>query len=627
MDGYCGKLLQVDLSGGTVESVPLRPDLAEQYLGGSGIGARLLYELLGDKIKDADPLGPENPLIFMTGPFSGTTLPSTARMTVNALSPLTGVWGEANVGGYLGAQLKFAGYDGVVITGASKDPVYLCIDAGEAKLLPAVELWGEETFETTDILQERHASGNRKPAVAAIGPAGEKGVLYAAVAHNKGHHFGRAGMGAVMGTKNLKALVVFGSGKVEPGDPEGYKAVRQRLAEKMKESMLAQVLNLFGTNCGTDMGHMAGDVPIKNWQQGEWYEGIDALNGMAFDSVLTDRGTCYACPVACKRVVEVKEGPFKTEEGPGPEYETIGSFGTMCMIPDAAAVSKINDRCNRLGLDTISCGCTIAFAIDCFEKGLLTKEGTGGLELKWGDAETVLKLIEQIGVREGFGAELALGSYRLAEKLGGEALNYVSTVKKMEAPMHDPRAYHGLGLSYATGIRGACHVSGVTLNVEQGTTVIDNIGLESSYNGQSSDNKAKMVELTQDYGMAFTTAAIVCNLGGNIYDQQDFQEALSAVTGKAWTMEAIMKCGRRNWMLKRCVNLLRGAGPEDDKLPRLLTTALEDGGAAGSVPDMELMLKEFYSFRGFDEAGYPSAEAMNELGLGDVYEALMKNRG
>lgn len=627
MKGYCGKLLQVDLSGGAVESIPLRPDLAEQYLGGSGIGARLLYELLGDRIKDADPLGPENPLIFMTGPFSGTTLPSTARMTVNALSPMSGLWGEANVGGYLGSQLKSAGYDGVVITGASKEPVYLYVDAGEAKLLPAGELWGQETFDATDLLQERHASGGRKPAVAAVGPAGEKGVLYAAIAHNKGHHFGRAGMGAVMGAKNLKALVVSGSGKVEPADPERYKVVRQRLAEKMKESMLAQVLNLFGTNCGTDMGHMSGDIPIKNWQQGEWYEGIDALNGMAFDSVLTDRATCYACPIACKRVVEVKEGPFKTEEGPGPEYETIGSFGTMCMIPDAAAVSKLNDRCNRLGLDTISCGCTIAYAIDCFEKGLLTKEDTGGLELKWGDAETVLKLVEQIGAREAFGAELSLGSYRLAEKLGGEAFNYVSTVKKLEAPMHDPRAYHGLGLAYATGIRGACHVSGLTLNVEQGTTVIDGIGLESSYSGQSSENKALMVQLTQDYGMAFSTGAMVCNLGGNIYDQQDFQEALSAVTGKNWTLDEIVICGRRNWMLKRSLNLLRGAGPQDDKLPKLLTTAVEDGGAAGSIPDMERMLKEFYSLRSFDEAGYPSADTMADLGLGDVYEALSKSRG
>ena len=626
MNGYCGRLLKVDLSDGSMESAPLSVELTENYIGGSGIGARLLYDLLGEKIKETDPFSPENPMIFMTGPFSGTTLPSTARMTVNALSPLTGLWGEANVGGYLGAQLKFAGYDGVIITGASSEPVYLCISADRVDLLPANELWGKETFEATEILQDRHASGKRRPAVAVIGPAGENRVLYASIAHNKGHYFGRSGMGAVMGAKNLKALVVSGSGKIEPGHAEMFNIVRKRLAGKMKESMLAQVLNLFGTNCGTDMGHMSGDVPIKNWQQGEWFDGIAALNGTAFDSVLTGRATCYACPIACKRVVEVKEGPFKTEEGPGPEYETITAFGTMCLIPDAAAVSKLNDRCNRLGLDTISCGCTVAFAIDCFEKGLLSKADTGGLELKWGDAETVLKLIEQIAVRAGFGADLAMGSFRLAEKLGGAALNYQATVKKMEAPMHDPRAYHGMGLAYATSIRGACHESGVSMAIEHGTMTLDGIGLENAYPGRSSENKARLVQLSQDFGMVFSTGALVCNLGGMIYDQQDFQDALIAVTGRNWTLEEILRCGRRIWMLKRAINLLRGAGAEDDRLPKLLTAALEEGGAAGSQPDMAKMLKEFYELRGFDAAGYPTAEAMRELGLEEVMESLSKSR-
>ncbi|MEW5785319.1 MAG: aldehyde ferredoxin oxidoreductase family protein [Bacillota bacterium] len=625
LSGYCGKLLRVDLNTGEVASEPLRSDLGDAYLGGSGIGARLLYEQLGEALSTTDPLGPANPLIFMTGPLSGSTLPSTARMTVNALSPLTGLWGEANVGGTLAAQLKFAGYDGLIITGAAGAPVYLQIDQGKAALLSAADLWGKDTYDTTDTLQERHAAGNRKPAVAAIGPAGENGVIFAAIAHNKGHHFGRTGMGAVMGSKNLKAIIVSGSGKVEPADAAGYSAVRQRLADKMKESMIAQVLNLFGTNCGTDMGHMAGDVPIRNWQQGEWYEGIAALNGPAFDAVLVDRATCYACPVACKRVVEVKEGPFQTAAGPGPEYETIGTFGTMCLIPDAAAVSKINERCNRLGLDTISCGCTIAYAIDLFEKGLITKERTG-LPLAWGDAETVLKLVELIAARQGFGEELAAGSARLAELVGGDARRYLATVKKLEIPMHDPRAYHGLGLSYATGIRGACHVSGVTLAVEQGTMLLENIGLEESYAGQSSTAKARMLTLTQDFGMAFSTAGVVCILGGMAYNDLDFADALSVVTGKEWTLEQILLCGRRNWLLKRAVNLLRGASAADDRLPELVLTPLAEGGAAGSVPDMDLMIKEFYALRGIDAEGYPTRESMAEVGLEDVYEALQKKR-
>ena len=627
MDGYCGKLLRVDLDGGTIENLPLRQDLMDDYLGGSGIGARLLYEILGERLTGIDPMDPGNPLIFMTGPFSGTTLPATARMTVNALSPLTGVWGEANVGGHLASQLKFAGWDGIIIEGASSEPVYLHIDGEEARLLPAGEYWGQDAYTATDELQERHAAGKRKPAVAVIGPAGENGVLYGAIVHNKGHVFGRTGMGAVMGAKKLKGLVVSGTGKVEPGDSEAYKALRQRLADKMKESMFVQILNLFGTNCGIDTGHMLGDVPIKNWQLGEWYEGIEALNGIAFESILADRATCYACPVACKRVVEVKEGPFQVPLGPGPEYETIASFGTMCMIPDAAAISTINARCNSLGLDTISCGATIAFAIDCFEKGILTAAQTGGIELRWNDPETVLKLVEQIAAREGFGDSLALGSHRLAEKLGGDAPKYLSTVRKMESPMHDPRAYHGMGLAYATSIRGACHESGVTLGVEQATSLLlGGIGLKEMYNGRSSAGKADMVVITQDFGMAFSTGAIVCNLGGNIYDREDFLDSLSAVTGKKWTVDDVLRCGRRNWMLKRAINLLRGAAAAEDRLPELILTPLAEGGAAGSVPDMALMLKEFYALRGFDRDGYPSKEIMSGIGLADVGETLEKYR-
>lgn len=626
MGGYCGRLLLVNLTTRTIENIPLRDDLTEHYLGGSGIGARLLYELLGENIAAMEPLAPGNPLIFMTGPFSGTTLPSTARMTVNALSPLTGIWGEANVGGQLSAQLKFAGWDGVIFLGAANNPVYLYIDGEEARLLSADGLWGQETYAVTDLLQERHGVSNRKPAVAVIGPAGENGVLYASITHDKGHHFGRTGMGAVMGSKKLKGLVISGTGKVAISNPEGYKEVRQRLLNKMKESLAVQLFHLYGTNCGIDVGHLSGDVPLMNWQLGEWSEGIGALNGPAFETVLTGRGTCYACPVACKRVVEVKDGPWQMAVGPGPEYETIASFGAMCLIPDVAAISKINERCNQLGLDTISCGCTIAFAIDCYAKEVLTAEQTDGLELRWGQPELVIKLVEMIAAREGFGSELALGSYRLAEKLGSEARKYAATVKKMELPMHDPRAYHGLGLTYATSIRGACHVSGVSMGVEQGTMLLEELGLDGSCSGATSVDKARLVALTQDFGMTFTTAAIVCVLGGMVYDEQDFIACLSSVTGREWTLEEVMRCGRRNWLLKRAINLLRGAGPTDDGLPEIVLKPLTEGGAAGSVADMELMLREFYALRRFDRDGYPAREEMAALGLADVFVVLEESR-
>lgn len=626
MGGYCGRILLVNLDTKIMEIVPLRDDLTGKYLGGSGIGARLLFELLGKNIAAVDPLAPENPLVFMTGPFSGTMLPSTARMTVNALSPLTGIWGEANVGGRLSSQLKFAGWDGIIFLGAADSPVYLHIAGHETSLLSAADLWGQETYQATDLLQERHRVGSRKPAAAVIGPAGENGVLYASIAHNKGHHFGRAGLGAVMGSKKLKGLVVSGTGKVSVGDPEGYRKVRQRLLEKMKESLAVKLFRLYGTNCGIDIGHLSGDVPLKNWQAGEWGEGISALNGPAFDKILAGRASCYACPVDCKRVVEVKDGPWRMVSGPGPEYETITSFGTMCLIPDAAAIAKINERCNQLGLDTISCGCTIAFAIDCYEKGLITADRTDGLELCWGKPEVVLRLVEMIAARQGFGDELALGSHRLAERLGGEARKYVAAVKKMELPMHDPRAYHGLGLAYATSVRGACHVSGVSLGVEQGNMLLEELGLDGSYGGQTSAGKAKLVALSQDFGMTFSTAAVVCILGGMVYDERDFLDSLCCVTGREWTLEEVMRCGRRIWMLKRAINLLRGSRPEDDCLPELVQNPLAEGGAAGSAVDMELMLKEFYMLRNLDCEGYPAREEMIALGLEEVYAALDETR-
>ncbi|MGE5577721.1 MAG: aldehyde ferredoxin oxidoreductase family protein [Syntrophothermus sp.] len=646
MHGYQGKILQVNLTSGQIDAVALDEKTRRDFAGGSGIAAKLFFDRIGKQISVLDPIGPDNPLIFMTGPLVGTPVPSTGRMTASAKSPLTGIWGESSVGGFFGAELKFAGYDGILLEGQAPRPVYLEINDGQAHLVPVEEWWGKDAYETIDGLAEktaaasrdgssdefaggsaageRSAAAKRKPQIIAIGQAGENLVPYAAIVHNKGHLLGRTGMGAVMGSKRLKAVVVRGTGIVQVADEDAVRNLRSRLLEKMKNSILIEALHAFGTNSSMDLGSLSGDVPVKNWQLGAW-EGSERINGASFsDKVLVGAKTCYGCPVACKREVAVKDGPFRMEKGPGPEYETVGAFGTMCLNDNVEAICKLNELCNRYGMDTITAGSTIAFAIECFEDGLLTPAQTDGLTLRWGDPELLVELVHLIGKGEGFGKKLALGSRRLAAEIGPEAAEKLSTVKGLEAPMHDPRAGHGMGLAYATSIRGACHVSSLTMGVEQGAAIYPGLGLDGMYQGMESAGKAEMVVKTQNLGMIMSGAAIICQLAGMIYDDADLVEALNAVTGIPWTLEELMEAGDRIWNLKRLIGSLSGAGREDDKLPGRLLTPTAEGGAAGSVPDMDLMLEEFYALREIGADGRPSRSRLEKLSLKEAADLLDK---
>lgn len=637
MYGYQGKVLEVNLTTGQLGTLPLDEKTCRDFVGGSGIAARLFFARAGKRVGALDPLGPGNPLIFMTGPLVGTPVPSTGRMTASARSPLTGIWGESSVGGFFGAELKFAGYDGIILEGQVPRPVYLEIADDQVRLVPAGDWWGKDAYETIDGLAggfpgvegkgtdskavdgsaagEPSAAAKRKPQILVIGPAGENRVPYAAIVHNKGHILGRTGMGAVMGSKRLKAIVVRGAGKVPVADEAAVKNLRNRLLEKMKNSILIEALHAFGTNSSMDLGSLSGDVPFKNWQLGAW-EGYERINGASFsDKVLVDARTCYGCPVACKREVEVKDGPFRMEKGPGPEYETVGTFGAMCLNDDVEAISKLNELCNRYGMDTISAGSTISFAIECFEDGLIKPEQTGGLTLRWGDPELLVELVHLIGKGEGFGKKLALGSRRLAAEIGPKAEEKLTTVKGLEAPMHDPRAGHGMGLAYATSIRGACHVSSLTMGVEQGAAMYPGLNLIETYAGMESAGKAEMVVKTQNLGMVISGAAIVCQLAGMVYDDADLVAALTAVTGLPWTLEELMECGDRIWNLKRLIGNLSGAGRQDDMLPKRLLTPTAEGGAAGSVPDLDLMLAEFYALREIGPDGRPSRSRLERLGL------------
>jgi len=430
--GYTGKILEINLSNGKIETKSIKEEDQRKFLGGSGLAAKIFFDFFDTKV---DPLSPENPLIVMTGPVVGTQFPGTSRFAVCGKSPLTGIWGEGTCGGNFGPELKFAGIDGIVFKGASPAPIYLSIEDDRVELRDASDLWGMDNYSVTDFLKERHGK-EKGPKVLSIGPAGENLVKFAAICNDKGDFIGRVGMGALMGSKKLKALVVKGTKKVEVSHPEEYAALRKSLIVKSRDAMPAQSLRSMGSDAGMDLGMMTGDIPIKNWMVGEDFELSANLGGPSLtEKYLTRNHACSFCPIACKRVVRVDDGPFKTEEGPGPEYETCCSFGTLIMNYDLAGVIKANEWCNRYGMDTISCGATIAFAMEAFEKGLITKRDTDGIDLTWGNVTGAIELVHKIAKKEGIGAVLSEGSREAAKRLGKGAEEFSESLCCLPAPL------------------------------------------------------------------------------------------------------------------------------------------------------------------------------------------------
>ncbi|MBF0526416.1 MAG: aldehyde ferredoxin oxidoreductase family protein [Deltaproteobacteria bacterium] len=622
MNGYMGAVLTADLTTGTFDTIELDENSRRDYIGGSGLAAKFFLDRIHPGIK---ALSPENPMIIMTGPLTGVRLPAVPRFTVSSLSPLTGIWGESNVGGLFGPELKFAGYDGIIITGAAPEPVVLSIHEGRPEIRPAETLWGKDIYQTTDILaQQGKKDWGHLPQTLAIGPAGENLVLFASILTNKAHAAGRTGMGAVMGFKKLKAIVVAGKKKIPLADPDGIKALKDRLKEKYDQSIIVETLRSFGTNSHMDLGLMSGDVPIKNWQLGEW-SGSESLNGPAYnEKLLVGRKSCFGCPVACKRVVEVTEGPFQVAKGAGPEYETVAGFGTMCLNDDLTVVAKANAICNTMGLDTITCGSTVAFAMECYEKGLLTRDDLDGLDLSWGNGPAMIALVEKIARRDGVGDLFAQGTRLAAERIGPGAAAALTTVKGLESPMHDPRGSHGLGIAYATSIRGACHMSSLTYPVEGGMIFIEEVEeLAEAIEAGESQGKAQLNVICQNLGMFFHHGAIFCNLGGSVLNMTDALEAFNLVTGLNLDLNEVMLSGERIWYLKRGISNLFGTTAKDDVLPPRLATPLEAGPTAGLVPDMDLMLRETYEIRQLDpQTGRPKKAKLESLGLTRLVELL-----
>ncbi len=651
MHGNHNRVLDVDLTAGTMSETSLPDDAWRNFVGGSGIGAWLF---LHRAIPAPDPLSPDNPLIVMTGPLAGTTFPGGGRFAVCARSPLTGIWGEGTCGGSFGPALKTAGFDGIVVTGKAAAPVCLVVEEGKAEIRDARDLWGKDTYEVDDAIKRMHGKHAR---AICIGPAGENLVRYANIAHGKGDFIGRTGMGAVMGSKNLKTIVCTGGrslarggvARPEPHDRALYDAIRRSVLDKIKESTPAASLHSMGTDASMDLGMMTGDVPIKNWSIGEDFELSAALGGPTMtEKFLVRPAACQGCPIACRRVMKSHGGPYATEEGPGPEYETCCALGTNLLNRSAEALLKANETANRLGMDTISLGGTLGFAMDCFDKGILTARDTGGedpsgfaarvrggpgggearsaeqppgakdpsgfaAELRWGDMDAVLRVMGMIARREGFGDLLAEGVRGAAARIGKGAADLAVHVKGLEAPFHDPHGWHGLGLAYMMSTRGACHLQHLVHPIEQGMVYFDGIGLEENYEGQASAGKGRMVKTAEDLGVP-CNALVLCEFVAWCMSPADMAAVLSAVTGFGYDVPEYLRTGARIWLLKRGLCNLMGVTSADDVLPPKILAPYSEGAAAGSVPDQDLMRREYYAERGLEPDGRPSPATLDAAG-------------
>jgi aldehyde:ferredoxin oxidoreductase len=605
MHGYWGKLLWVDLTRGRVCDEPLNAEYAEGFVGGSGLATRYLYDLIH---ADTDPLGPDNRLIIMPGPLTGTRAPACGRHTLVARSPLTGLLGESNVGGFVGAALRHAGYDGIVITGQSPSPVWLYVEDGRAELRDANGLWGLDTFQTQALI--KRTLGDRLVRVGCIGPAGENRVRYASVMHDNARAAGRTGLGAVMGAKKVKALAVRGTGHVPLANEAHFDDVAQDMEKMLKDDLVSQILRATGTGGALDYLHFLGALPIRYFTQGAWCEAAEISGNTMAETILTGVEGCYRCPISCGRSVTIPEGEYATVGAiKGPEYETLGAFGSQLLISDLAAVTYLGHLCDRLGLDTISTGNTIALAYYLFQEGIIGPTETGGLELTWGDPEAVADLVREVAYRHGFGEMLAEGTRRFAERYG--ATDLAVHCNGMSLPMHDPRAYSGMALVYLTSPIGGSHNHSDYYWVENGR-VMEELDILSP--GRREDGgKAIHVVRHQNWN-SLINALVACTCSNA--PATDYIELLNAATGRGLDTTAALEVGERIFNLKRVLNICLGYTPQGEQLPKLLRQALSQGGTEGFVPDEALLLSEYYQARDWDPAtGKPSERKLESLGL------------
>jgi aldehyde:ferredoxin oxidoreductase len=621
-NGYNGKILRVDLTNATLTEESPPENIYRQYMGGSALS---LYFLLKEMKPDVDPLGPENLLVFMSNVLSGLPMPGLTRYTVAARSPLTGGFGEAEAGGFWGPELKMAGFDGVIIEGCSPKPVYLWIKDGKAEIRDASELWGQDSREVQDHI--RNELGDKRIRVAQCGPAGEKQVRYACVVNELKHANGRTGMGAVLGSKKLRAIAVRGTGKIETADPEKVREIRKEAVDAIPKSPMGHTFKKFGTPVFVMGLQNSGILPTRNFQEGK-FEGAEAISAETMEkTVLESPKGCYSCPILCKRAVKIEGKYAATPEYGGPEYETLGSLGSACGIDNLEAICHGNELCNRWGLDTISTGMSIAFAMECTERGILTKEDTDGIDLRFGNADGMIQMVRKIAFREGFGDMLAEGVVRASGKIGKGSEAYAMHIKGMEFPLHDPRGKYGVGLGLALSPTGADHieaphdtsfaVDGVMLDAIKPLGIIEPMSAT-----EMGPEKVRQFTHTQQIFSFFNSLGI-CNFSAapyTAYTLPMIAELLEAVTGWNTSLYEIMELGERAITMARMFNMREGFTGKDDCLPDRFFEPLEEGTPGEKrirKEDFSEGLRLYYEAMGWNsKTGVPTDGRLAFLGLG-----------
>ena len=605
MVGFSEKIrvLHVDLSSGQIKRQELDDEVARKFIGGRGAGTYLLGTLLKGQ---EDAFSPENPLIFATGPLTGTAAPTGGRYMAICKSPLTNLVACSNSGGQFGAELKRTGTDLLLITGKASEPVYLLLEDEKTEIRPASHLWGRDThFTTAAIKKELEMEGAK---IACIGPAGENLVRFACIINDLHRAAGRSGVGAVMGSKNLKAVVVKGSSRPEAKDNELFMdVVKDRVKTLQENPVTGQGLPSLGTKVLDNIINEHGAYPTRNFQTGV-FESTDEVCGEALveKGYLKKNRGCYACPIKCARVTELPTGA----KGEGPEYESGWALGAAVGVKDLIAITEANYLCNLLGLDTISCGLTLACAMELFEKGIIKREELqGGPALEFGSSEALVFYTQKMAYRDGFGKNLAEGSLRLAKSYNAPEL--AMAVKGQELPAYDPRGVQGQGLSYATSNRGGCHVRGYLIAPEV-------LGIPEKLDPQATEGKAQWVKVFQDLTAVIDSMGM-CLFTSFALGAEDYLALLNAFTGRGYTLEEMMECGERIWNLERALNIRFGMSPESDTLPeRLLKEPMPEGPQKGNTVRLSEMLPEYYKLRGWDENGIPSGETLKRLGLDQV---------
>jgi aldehyde:ferredoxin oxidoreductase len=581
----------------------LSEDFLKKYIGGATLAAALVWDRMKER---TDPLAPENPLIFSTGPFTGTPLPMVSRYAVGGISPLTGFWGEATSGGRFPFRLKGSGWDGLLMTGKADKPVYLYLKEGKAEIRDATNLWGNDSYQTQKAIKDELK--DESISVACIGSGGEKRIKYAAIMNDSGRAAGRCGLGALMGSKNLKAVAASGNLRPELSNPEKVRDLARQAVAQINGNLVSVAFREYGTMMYTDMAMTLGDAPAKYFTKDVFP--VSKITGQALRQAYTVRNyACLGCPIGCGReLVDFKPG-LNVD---GPEYETAVGFGPLCMNTDLDSIVRANHLCNCHGIDTISAAVSIAYAFYLYELGVLTKKQVG-FELPWGDSEAIVKLVEMIVAQEGIGQILSQGTLAMAKEFGRDA-DEAAQVKGLEMPMHDGRAFHGMALSYATGPRGACHLKGDYYNVDLGNLVLEYMILPSER--LSSEGKSDGVAKFQSLKDLFDSLTL-CKFAPLTPTQ--LCEMLNSITGWEYGAKELLAAGDRSINLKRAISNKLGLNREHDRLPRICSAALDEGSTAGVEPDLEKMLKGYYQFRGWDwETGRPTKAKLLELGLNQV---------